>query len=213
MNLMPKVCALAAFAVVCSTASAQSAPLAVTGNITPAGCVPTLSTSVFDYKVISGDQLQTINYTPLEEKTAVMSIECGGPRQVAFQAIDNRYYTVPPDLLGVSYVYGLGASRGKDVGYYQITMSDFQIDGKSAKAIYSNNSGVDWRPSGHTQALIPTSAKWFSMADPAGMGAPSPGNVFSTTLTLQTFIAPKNALDMTGNSDLDGSATIVLHYL
>jgi hypothetical protein len=213
MNLTSKVCAVAALAVACSTASAQSAPLAVTGNIVPAGCVPTLSTSVFDYKDISGDKLQTINYTPLEEKTAVMSIACGGPRQVAFQALDSRYYTVPQDLSGVTYVYGLGAARGKDLGYYQITMSDFQIDGKSANAIYSNNSGVDWRASGPTQALIPTSAKWFSMADPLVPGTPAAGTTYSTTLTLQTYIAPKNALDMTGTSDLDGAATIVLHYL
>lgn len=213
MNLTSKLYALATLAVACSAASAQSAPLAVTGNIVPAGCVPTLSTSVFDYKDISGDKLEAISYTPLEAKTAVMSIECGGARQVAFQAIDERYATVPQDMLGVSYVYGLGAAQGKDLGYYQITMSDFQIDGDSAKGTYSNDSGVTWKPSPATQPLIPTSYKRFSMATEAEPGKPAAGKVFHTTLTLQAFIAPKNVLDMTHASDLDGSATIVFHYL
>jgi len=213
MNLTSKVCAVAALALACSAASAQSAPLAVTGNIVPAGCLPTLSTSVFDYKDISGDKLQASFYTPLEEKTAELTIECGGPRQVAFQALDERYATIPQDMLGVTYVYGLGASGGKDLGYYEITMSDFQIDGDSAKGTYSNDSGVTWKPSSAAQALIPTSSKWFSMATEAEPGKPAPGKVFSTTLTLQAFIAPISALDMTHTSELDGSATIVLHYL
>jgi hypothetical protein len=149
----------------------------------------------------------------LEAKTAAMSIECGGARQVAFQAFDERYATVPQDMLGVTYVYGLGAAGGKNLGYYEITMSDFQIDGDSAKGTYSNDSGVTWKPSPSTQALIPTSSKWFSMATEAEPGKPAPGKMFSTTLTLQAFIAPKTTLDMTHTSDLDGSATIVLHYL
>jgi type 1 fimbria pilin len=93
MKLASKMFALTALAVACSAASAQqSAPLTVTGNITPPSCTASMSNDgAFKYADIDATTLNDGSTTVLPNSPfATFNISCLGAAQVSWAITDNR---------------------------------------------------------------------------------------------------------------------------
>ena len=217
MKFASKMFTLTALALACSAASAQqSAPLTVTGNITPPGCTASMSNDgTFKYPDIDASTLNDTSGKQLDAlPTSTFSISCLGAAQVAWSITDNRadspYWTDDAGYMG------LGKDKdGNKIGEYFLKMSQPVLDSTNAFVVYSNNGGVRWDNRERNGYMLRRN-QLYTYTYNSGGGDSSilqRGKLFSATMAVYTTIAPKNTLNTTGAIDLDGSSTINLTYL
>jgi hypothetical protein len=217
MMLISKAFVLTALAAACSTASAQSITVAVTGKIRPGACTPTLtSEGAFDYSNISSDTLRSGGVTQLQERTANFAVKCSAPTKVGFRVIDNQPGTAAWVSLKAAGsdghpAFGLGSVDGKNVGAYAMTMDSFQADGNPGTGLVSTN-GSTWVSSRIT-GMGNNPSTLYSIAA-ASEAIPMAHTTFASILRVQASIDSAAKLPpLTGDVLLNGQATISLIYL
>jgi hypothetical protein len=215
MKLASKMFALTALAVACSAASAQqSAPLTVTGNITPPGCTASIGNGgTFDYSAIVASTLSNnADGTRLPDAPlTTFNISCLGAAQVAWTIKDNQpgttYWTADAQNMGLGK-----DTAGNKIGTYTVRLSSPVLDGANAWVMYTTNSGVNWTSQNRSGYMMRPDQQ-YSYSKTGNANTVDKGSVFSGDMQVYTYIAPKNKLDTTGAIDLQGSSTINLTYL
>jgi len=214
MKLASKMFALTALAVACSAASAQqTAPLTVTGNITPPACTASMSNDgAFKYADTDASSLNDTTTTSLpNSRTATFNISCLSAAQVAWTIVDNRqdssYLTSDTGYLGLGK-----DSDGNKIGSYLVRMSQPFLDGAAAYAMRSTNNGATWAYLERANYIMrPTNL--YSYSKTGNANTLDKGSVFSANIVVYPTIAPKSTLNTSNAIDMDGSATINLSYL
>lgn len=220
MRIQHKISALtlgliaSAFAV---GAQAQSVDLRVTGTITPAACVPTLTGGgVIDFGSIAANTLNVTAPTQLADKTTSLTITCDAPAQVGFKLIDNRAGTAVGAQPGMeSFHFGLGQAGAANIGGFMLTFADMTMDGATGTALYGTPEDAWWDTMEPNLSPIMTFEQdgYVYSGSKTGARAPDAFQTMTSTLNVQTVINRADALPLSGEITLDGSATIELVYL
>ncbi|MFP2768856.1 DUF1120 domain-containing protein [Oceanisphaera sp. KMM 10153] len=204
-------------------AQAQSIDVRVTGTITPAACVPNLSSGgVVDYGTISGESLNMTSFNVLPEQSVPFSIVCDAPTSVAVRTVDNRAASQVADIqkaisadAQANNNYGLGTVSGANVGGYIMTMAQgaFTADGESVFTVLTNDRTaptISWTNT--TGVLNHDANSAFSWSATSG-GNPVAFSSLNGTLAVQAVLNRGEDLPLTDEVNLDGLATLELLYL
>ena len=189
-----------------SAFAASTVDLTVTGLIVPSACTPSLSNGgVIDHGKISAQDLSPDVDTQLPNHQMTLTVACDGTIAMALNAIDNR----AGSATDMEYLFGLGLINGtQKLGSFRIFADDAIADGIPAKTIISRDAGESWEAD-----YLWSPNRYFSVAAQDGPLQPIPIKNLSTTLTIGTFIAPSNNLDLSNEVSIDGSATLEVKYL
>lgn len=223
-RLSPLPLILSFFAVL-APLSAQADPTAelqVKGSIRPPGCTPTLSAGgTADYGVIPMKSLNQNATTSLGSKTVSFSLNCTAKIKVALAANDNRKSSV---IAGApSGSYGLGASAGKNIGYYSISLQNVTGDGSSVSTLwYSSGTTIEYGAPDGTSWTSTIPGGWSAGGPNIGLGrlaftssgtAPAAYQTISGSFVIQATIDRAVNLPSSQEIPLDGSATVEVQYL
>jgi len=216
-----KIIVLAGLALAVAGLSVQAADVRVKGAIAPTSCSFTITNSVIDYGNISPSSLSPTNYTRLDKKTVPYSVKCSGQSKikVGVKAVDNRASSRIPNLMIAQfggnykdlYNFGLGSTaKGQKVGGYVIHLRNSIADGKAVGIVGSENNGGNWHTNsteavGHTANVT----SWRT----GNVYAPILLNTVAGSVEVQAVINKTSELDMSSQINLDGHATLELHYL
>jgi len=216
MKLASKMFALTALAVACSAASAQqTAPLTVTGNITPPGCTASMSNGgAFDYADIDATGLSdaSTGTTLPAAPTATFNITCLGKAQVGWSIVDSQ--SDSPYFTNDTGKFGLGKDKdGNKIGSYMVIMSSPVLDGAAAFAMRSSNAGGTWASLERSGYVLRPGNNLYTYSKTGASNSVDKASSFTATMSLSTVIAPKSTLNTTDAIDLQGSSTINLTYL
>lgn len=198
-----------------SVLAATSADLDVTGFVLPPSCDIAMAIPTIDFTAIT---LNNTGRTTLAESAGhALTIACAGSTMVGFRGQDNMAATA----LDTSFSkYGLGTDAlGNKIGYYVINLTAGIADGAPGRLKYSLNDGATWTlittypyMGNLNQYALQNSTYSLSSSQTAGQ-PPAPIMNASMDVSVIPTIAPRNALDTTGDIQLNGSATIELIYL
>jgi hypothetical protein len=188
-----------------SAFAASSTELTVTGTITPAGCMPSLSgDGKFDYGNIAAKDLYANNQTRLESKTLQLSVNCDAPTLFAIQPIDNRESSAP-----AQNTFGLGFINGNQrLGYYNMTFTN-PAAATPLEKLLSFDVGRGWARTGDS----PIFRNVFYAFGSLGTTVPHPLEEITLDVNVQPWIAPTKDLTLTNEAQIDGSATLQIVYL
>ena len=230
MRFERKVSALALSLMVSAFASgahAQSVDLQVTGSIKPAACAPLLSGGgVVDFGVIQAGSLNMTAPTVLPTKTTVLTITCDAPAQIGFKLLDNR----SAFKADVGYDYGVGFGLGLAgevgmpgsafIGAYKLSVKpdQFTVDGAQGYGLYSTDySLATWGNISAPKDLLDYYGGYYdetySVAKSSGASAPEAFQTMTATIEVEARLSEGEWLPLGDRIELDGSATIELHYL
>ncbi|VVN47713.1 Protein GltF [Pseudomonas fluorescens] len=189
-----------------SAFAASSTELTVTGFITPSACEPSLSNGGnVTYGKIPVKDLDPVRPTILGEQTLQLTVTCDAPTRMALEAKDNREGS---DFGNDPMKYGLGLiNTTEKLGDMDVFLRLPVADGRSARAIISEDGGTTWSPSIFLSRFSIT-----SMAD-VGTVDPIPAELFTADLVVYPRIAPTNQLTLTDEVPIDGSVTLTVIYL
>ena len=206
--------ALSMGAVTCALA-ASSVDLNVSGTITPVACTPTLSNNgLVDYGKISRQDLNVDKRTQLRDESLVLNINCNTANRFALIMHDNREGSA---IVNSEIYYGLKYDRsGNRIGLYSLNFDPAHTVADALPQVYrtdSTTAGRAWSLSRSNS--IPIAAKsYLGFTDVAGSTAgPVAIRNLSSRVTLVTIIAPTSTLDLSDDTELDGSATLEVVYL
>ena len=202
-------------------AHAQSIDLRVIGTITPPACVPTIAGGgVVNYGNISASTLNMTTHNRLPTQDVAFSIACNQAANVAVKVTDNRTASMIPGIASTidptvtdEHNHGLGTSGDVNVGGYVMRMvqGSFTGDGEPVYSVTSRDTGTTWGQHGGGHLTHGTGA-YYSWSKTDG-GAPDSFQNLAGTLQIEAVLNHGSALPLTGNVDLDGSATLELVYL
>lgn len=195
-----------------SAFASESANLIVKGIISPAACTPSFS-GIIDYGFIDPATLNPERDTRLPDKQLSYTISCAGPVSVAATWTDTRKGTESEghDPLLDHYVFGLGLQGSKPIGkYFMDYDTNITADGAQIDMIYQLQSGGEWKNDG-ARYLVATNTNHAYA--PKGSRTPTSYASIASSIKLVTYITGTNNLDMGKTVELDGLATMTLHYL
>ncbi len=184
--------------------------LSVSGRIQPGACSLTLGNGgTVDMGTISRKDLKEAKETAFLwwNHEISLGIHCQAPTKVAFRALDNRAGTS-----NNGYGFGLGASRGKNVGHYTLVPWDRIGDGDALVHLVGKG-GSGWEVVGDTGATRFIHPSDLSSWAAPGQTLPQAFQNISSRLGFDIFIAPTKDLDLSQEIAIDGSATMELVYL
>jgi type 1 fimbria pilin len=227
--LLSAYCAFSAF----SASAADTIDLKVTGTITNASCTPSLSNGgavSFGHLPIS--DLSSTATNQLGSKYITLTITCDAPMPVGWTTSDNRkesQYTLDikdaEDNNGTSNTpntqYGLGETpSGVKIGSYAISLGDLSgvyADGVRKYVIYDqysqSSSTTDyWGLEATSAGVTEPDVRTFALADEGSM-IPIAYKTGIFPLKISAAIRDTTTLDITDDTELDGSATISIVYL
>lgn len=226
------ICVLTLLSAASGPAMADSLNLAVTGQILTPACNITLPDGpVVDYGNIAHEQLDTENYTLLDDKTFNLELKCNAPIKVSLSAENGKPGTMalnegdtevlhgvgvaPVELLSrrISGV-GLGLSGGKKIGGYTMLMPKGVVyaDGKVPDVIGRLSTETDWTYNGSGVFYTTRGKQYLSFAD-AGSVTPIAIQNMTATIYLQAYINKQSELNVLDEITLDGQTTLELNYL
>ena len=204
------VCALS------SAGVASAAELSVNGHIRPGGaCSIALGNGgTFDLGTISRKDLKEAEENPLGPPSGLsisLGIHCQAPTKVALRMLDNRAGT---STSSVAWAFGLGASGGKNVGWYSVWVDRINGDGKPGLHQVRKSPGSQAWEAPTVGWGWATRVSWlYSWADGYGQTLPQAFQDVRGELQLFPYIAPAKDLDLSQEIAIDGSATMELVYL
>lgn len=185
-----------------SVFAASTVDLTVKGIITPNACNPTLSSGgIIDHGKMSAKDLNTDKITPLPQQTLQLIVNCDAATPFALKATDNRRES------GTGSYFGLGTNNGKSLGAYSLNMIAPVADNETVQAIASFDGGTTWEryTSFEDQLMLSVST--------VGDTTPRPTAELITDIRYSGYINRTDGLDLSGQVDIDGSATIEVVYL
>ncbi len=199
---------LAGALIVAGHAQAQTAEIKVTGKIVPDACQLTIANSgVYDFGNIASDKLSQDATTKLDAKTQSVAISCNAGAKVALNVQDNRSGTAVGGK-GDDYEFGLGNGKA---GYYMLALNRAVGDGKAADVLAAPAGTDTWALDSAGSVTSGGARKSFAES---GSVAPGAYKTITADLTVTPTINKLSALDLSsGGVELDGSATVELHYL
>ncbi|MCE9991395.1 DUF1120 domain-containing protein [Enterobacter asburiae] len=233
-----KLSALAVCIAVLAPVSANAATettLIVTGDFTPAACVPTLDNGgVVDFGSMNAAQLATATgstgMVQLESKSINLTVTCDAAASVGIIAQDNRTSS-KATLSATAYIengiaptkhltasasaFGLGSTDdGKSIGAYTIKTAPagVTVDGNAADVLYKDTSGSWTKVAAEGNVFYPDQTRVISVAD-TGKVVPTYFTELTLPLTIATAVQTKDKLGSNLEVKLDGNATISLVYL
>ena len=186
--------------------AASSVDLIVKGLITPSACEPKLSNGgVVELGKISAKDLNADRPTQLVSQALQLDVTCDAATLMAMELTDNRAGSNYEDYVGF---YGLGLINGTEkLGDMEMRILDPVADSVVAEMIGSLDGGLTWvRDRYFARDNI------LSIASP-GSVAPLPVQLFTSTLRIDSRIAPTSGLTLTNEVAIDGSATLTVKYL
>ncbi|MDY3572507.1 DUF1120 domain-containing protein [Enterobacter hormaechei] len=221
--LMIPGAALAAFMMNAARAT-DSVDLVVQVTAVTGACTPSLDTPVINLGVIPYNTLNATAPTALPEKKVLLTVNCTSPMAVGWTLTDNRTDSVaqlPVTLSGRQYsgtaLAGLGKTpAGIPLGNWAIstgTEAAVQHDGTTGIAITSTDGGTTWRSAAGTPADVSFAGNLLTSVTDATTAPPVPFTTGTFSLSMGAVIAPRNTLNLTDDTLLDGSATFTLVYL
>ncbi|WP_367345912.1 DUF1120 domain-containing protein [Stenotrophomonas bentonitica] len=202
--------AMTSAAVVAPSALAQTADLSVTGKIFPNACTIELGNNgVADLGDISTRILNANSSTVLAPVSLPMSINCTSKTRYGLQGVDNMEGTA-----NATFRYGLGLTPDDEkIGGVQISMRDVSVNGGTAYATISSNSGASWTSSlGSASNLGKTVLLGFAETQGVVTG-PAAAEILGAELVLTPHIEATRNLTINDDVAISGSVTINLTYL
>ncbi|MGR7464475.1 DUF1120 domain-containing protein [Klebsiella aerogenes] len=204
--------------------AADSVNLVVQVTAVTGACTPSLDSPVINLGVIPYNTLNATAPTALPEKKVLLTVSCTSPMAVGWTLTDNRADSVaqlPVILSGKQYsgvaLAGLGkTSAGVPLGNWAVstgTGGGVQYNGKTGIAITSTDGGTTWSGREGTPAETSFTGSLITSVTDAAAAPPVPFTTGTFSLSMGAVIAPRNTLNLTDDSLLDGSATISLVYL
>ena len=199
--------------------AASTVDLTITGSLVPAACTPTLSAGEVNFGKFASADLNQDDFTielggPRETN---LSINCDEPTLYALRSTDNRASTAHPDLSPNAYGYGIGLTpKGEKLGVHMtmIHTTGSNIDGVTPRFTTGNAAGTSWSSS----SSMGTSLR----KDGLLTGATNVNNSTAGPIAIKAavfrmvhgiHIAPANALTLTDEVAIAGSAVIEMVYL
>ncbi|WP_433736997.1 DUF1120 domain-containing protein [Pseudomonas putida] len=184
--------------------AASSVDLTVTGTITPNACTPSLSAGgLVEIGKISAKDLSPTTYTMVTDTPMDLTVDCDAPMLFAINSIDNK-----PGTAADGINFGVGMTQaGQRIGVYAPVILTVTADGVSSGAIESIDNGASW-----IRAVSLASNKITSASEVGGL-VPIAAQNLVMGLSLKTWIAPADGLDLTDDVTIDGSATFEMKYL
>lgn len=203
-----------------SAFAADTADLAVTGNIVPSACVPTfVDGNVADFGTIKTVDLPRNDYKNVGTRKLTLNVRCSSIKAVDFNVVDNQAASsLGADIaatLGVAnaaHVYGLGTATIDDksikLGSYALSVATKpSVDGKSAEFRYAPYMGAEYT----SPALFIDHAATRYAAVLQGNAA-AKGTEFTFPVTVTAAINKGSLLPLSSDVDLNGSATFSIAY-
>ena len=186
-------------------ALASSTDLTITGLITPAACMPSLSNGgVVDNGKFPAKDLNPTRGTVVGTETLKLTVACDSPTQFALNPIDNRAGTA-----SLSSWFGLGLTdAGEKLGWVRVDVKNALADGGAAQAIDSEDDGNTW-----TYTTVSSPGYLLSVASLADLSTPLMVQDLSMDFEVQTYIARADSLTLTNEVVMDGAVTFEMNYL
>ncbi|AZF03879.1 DUF1120 domain-containing protein [Pseudomonas sp. R5-89-07] len=194
----------------------QNRELSLTARFAPASCEPTLSDNgLVDYGLMHARDLNPDKDTVLPTRSLLLNIACDGPAHYALRMVDNRDGSATGGTSETAYGLSLDNSQNK-IGRFYVYIDPLQTRADELPQVYrtdSTTAGSAWSSASAFQ--IPLGARsYLGFTDTAGSThGPVAIQHLNTTLSVSTFLAPMNSLDLTAEVELDGSATLEVIYL
>ncbi|WP_409281467.1 DUF1120 domain-containing protein [Pseudomonas defluvii] len=186
----------------------ESADFRVTGVISPTPCTP-LFDGIIDYGSIKAVDLNPVEHTQLAEKTLNYKILCGSRTTVSTTWTDARSGTAsdtPND-----YAFGLGLQGSNKIGKYFIENAfDITADGTPINMVYKLSGSYDWQVGPDRRKFGTHTTHAYA---PNGTIEPGSYATITSSIKVNTYIAPTDDLDLSKAIELDGLATMTLRYL
>ncbi|VVN43544.1 Protein GltF [Pseudomonas fluorescens] len=195
--------------------AASVVDLAVTGNITPAACTPSLSgNGLIEYGKFSHQDLSVDKRTQLRDKILDLTIQCDAPLRFGLLMRDNREGSA---LVNSQIYYGLNLDNsGNKIGVYSMHFDPASTTVDAWSQVYRTDSttgGLAWSTS-NSRTIPIASRSYLGFVDVAGSNAgPIAIQNLTSRVTVETVIAPTRDLDLSTEVRLDGSATLDVVYL
>lgn len=185
--------------------AASTTDLTVQGLIVPAACTPSLSNAgIVDHGKISVSDLKPAANTYLRPITVQLMVDCDAKTLLALMPTDNRKES------GTGfYNYGIGLVDGKKLGGYSLVYDKVLADGVTPRMLMSWDNGTTWQSADDSEMWD----FFLSVGDAAGPRIPVPVQNLSMDLAVHTNINPAQNLPVAQEMNIDGSATITVHYL
>ena len=186
--------------------AASSVDLSVKGAITPSACELGMANGgEFDLGKIAAKDLEKDNATNLQALSTQVSVTCEAATLFAIESQDNRPGSAYFDELNS---FGLGlTSNNEKLGQIYIATKSHIADGATAYGLHSMDRGLTWSSGGYFK---PGSFVSTYKAAPA---VPTPVQAYTSTMMLDTHIAPANGLTLDEEVPLNGSITLTVRYL
>lgn len=196
--------------------SGRSRELTLQARFAPASCEPTLSNGgVVDYGRMWARNLNADKETVLPSKNLLLNISCDGPARFALRMLDNRDGSATGGTNETAYGLALDNSQNK-IGRFYVYFDPTETIADSLAQVYrtdSTTAGNAWSSASMFQIPI-GSRSYLGFTDtPASIQGPVAIQHLSTTLSVRTFLAPMDSLDLSTEVVLDGSGTLEIIYL
>jgi type 1 fimbria pilin len=200
-----------------SVALATTTDIVVTGVIKPGACTPSLSGGgVFDFGVISPEQLSLSNRTQFRSPPQQLSVNCDAPTRFVLRAVDNRAGTANwPE--GSATAFGLGLHDGQRIGTYflQTIGNSYVVDGNSSvRRLITADIGLTWQPDSNgsfSHLYNGTEGRFHGFA--VGADVPTAMRQLSADLRIDMRVAPLAELSVADDITIDGASTLEVTYL
>lgn len=182
--------------------AASSTDLTVNGQITPAACTPTLSSSSIELGKISSQDLKQTSNTLIDTSDLALTVNCDAAIKFAVNHIDHQAGMWPGSGFGI----GLD-KRGEALGFFTPKIKTIEENSTSYAAIQSTDNGTTW-----TSA---TTAEPDTFLSIAAMGTTTPiaGKDVTFNFEVDTYIARADSLDLSDDTLIDGHMTFDVKYL
>jgi hypothetical protein len=196
-------------------ASGRSREATLRARFAPAACEPMLSNGgVVDFGKLSKNDLNADKSTRLPPRSLTLRVGCDAPTAFALIMHDNRAGSATVN--SESY-YGLGIdSRNNRIGLYSLNVDPADANADSFARLYltaSTTGGTAWSTASASPIPIGQNSYLGFTADAGSTAGPVMIQNLSTTVTVDTVIAPTNNLDLSTAIHFDGAGTIEIIYL
>lgn len=193
----------------------RSRELRLQARFAPAACTPSLSGGgTVDFGKLSVMDLNMDKETALPARPLIVSVACDAPSAFTLRLGDNRLgsATGPAD----DTLFGLGLdARQNRIGRYRLIFDPTRTTADSWPQLYRTDSatGTSAWSSASALPLAIGASRYLGFSTSAGStSGPVPIKQLSATASLEAVIAPLGSLDLGSEVQLDGAATLELHY-
>lgn len=199
-----------------SVLASSSTDVSVTGTITPAACTPSLSgAGGFDFGKVSVQDLDPDKGTTFTSSLQRFTVACSAPTRFALSAVDNREGS---SSTAANQRFGLGMNGTEKIGSYLMGLlaDGLVADGDAGvQHMITTNGGDTWikRQASvnylYNRNVAPV---WHGFAL-QNANEPSPINTLSGDIQVEMTIVKASDLTLTDDINIDGAASLEVHYL